>query len=174
MLCERCRKKDATIHLTEIMQEKRSEVHLCETCAREMGLNSKLSNFSISVSDVLSFIEIDEQPADELPLCGVCGTNFVIYARQGKLGCPECYRYLSGPMSGVIKSYHGDKKHSGKIPFVPTQPETVLESSLKENMPDIKELEENLLAAVKDERYEEAAILRDKISLVIRNGVEHN
>jgi len=174
MLCERCKKENATIHLTEAMQEKHSEVHLCEACAREIGLNSKLPNFSISMSDMLSFIEVDEHPGDELPLCAVCGTNFVMYAKHGKLGCPGCYRYLEGAMSGVIKSYHGDKKHSGKIPSVPAEAEVIPESSFNEDVSDIKKLQENLLAAVQDERYEDAAVLRDKINLVIKDGVELN
>ncbi|MCL1911103.1 MAG: UvrB/UvrC motif-containing protein [Leptospirales bacterium] len=176
MLCERCKKEDAAIHLTEITRGKRSEVHLCDACAGEIGLNSRLSNFSISVPGMFSFVESDEQQAGELPLCGVCGTNFVIYAKQGKLGCPECYHYLEGPISGVIKSCHGDKKHSGKIPSVLAETEIIpeTESLLNDNIFDIDELKEDLLAAVRDERYEDAALLRDRISLVIKDGVERN
>ena len=174
MLCERCRKEDASIHLTEIMQDKRSEVHLCETCAKEVGLNSKLSSFSISIPDMFSFVEVDEQSAGETPLCGVCGTNFAVYAKNGKLGCPECYRYLEGPISGVIKSCHGDKKHSGKIPSGLVETEVIRETSFNENVSDIEELKENLSAAVQDERYEDAALLRDRINLAIKDGVEHN
>ena len=156
------------------MQEKHSELHLCEACAKEIGLNSKLSNFSISVPDMLSFFEVDEQPTNEPPFCGVCGTNFVIYAKHGKLGCSECYRYLEGPISGVIKSYHGDKKHSGKIPSNFAKAEEISERFPDENVSDLEELEENLLAAVQDERYEDAAILRDRINLTIKNGVERS
>ena len=174
MLCERCGKKDATIHLTETMQKKRSEVHLCEVCAGKIGLNSKLSNFSISIPDTFSFSEMDDQAADEIPLCGVCGTDFVIYAKHGKLGCPDCYRYLENPISGIIKSYHGDKKHSGKIPPNFEEAEVMPERFLDENVSDVKELKENLLAAIQEERYEDAAVLRDRINLAVKNGVEHN
>jgi protein arginine kinase activator len=169
MLCERCRKAEAAIHLTEIMQEMRSEVHLCEACAKEIGLNSKLSSFSLSLPDMLSFIEMDDAgTSDDLPVCLVCGTDFVKYAKHGKLGCPACYRYLEGPISGVIRGYHGDKKHSGKIPSnMPAEEEAAVIEAASEisDMMNVDELKKNLRSALRDERYEDAAILRDKINL---------
>ncbi|MCL2026148.1 MAG: UvrB/UvrC motif-containing protein, partial [Leptospirales bacterium] len=74
----------------------------------------------------------------------------------------------------VIKSCHGDKKHSGKIPPYFSEEEIIFDGFLDENVSDVKELKENLLAAVQDERYEDAAVLRDKINLAIKNGIEHN
>ena len=38
MLCDICSKKKATVHLTEIVDEQMSEMHLCETCAREKSM----------------------------------------------------------------------------------------------------------------------------------------
>ena len=35
MLCDICGKKPATVHLTEIINGKVKEVHLCEECARK-------------------------------------------------------------------------------------------------------------------------------------------
>jgi protein arginine kinase activator len=168
MLCERCRKEEAAIHLTEIVQEMRSEVHLCEACAKEIGLNSKLSSFSLSFPDMLSFIEMDEaEPSDDLPVCLVCGTDFVRYAKHGKLGCPACYRYLEGPISGVIRGYHGDKKHSGKIPsnMAAGEDAVAVEAAAEILDMSVDELKRNLRSALRDERYEDAAILRDKINL---------
>jgi hypothetical protein len=45
-------RNEATVHLTEIIKNVKSEVHLCEACARGIGLNSKLSNFSLTVPDM--------------------------------------------------------------------------------------------------------------------------
>src|SRR5512136_920682 len=95
MLCERCKNIEATIHLTEIIKDLKSELHLCENCAREIGLNSKLSNFSLSIPEMLSFLDVDE--VDEYvngSICRTCGLSFVDYSRESKLGCPDCYRYL--------------------------------------------------------------------------------
>ena len=35
MICDICGKKKATVHLTEIVDEQMSEMHLCEECARQ-------------------------------------------------------------------------------------------------------------------------------------------
>ena len=35
MTCDICGKKKATVHLTEIVDEQMSEMHLCEECARQ-------------------------------------------------------------------------------------------------------------------------------------------
>lgn len=166
MFCERCKKEEATIHLTEIIKEERSEVNLCESCAKEIGLNSKLSKFSISLPDMLSFMKMDELPErevnDDSLVCQTCGMTFSSYARQGKLGCSDCYNYLEDAIVKIIKGYHSDKKHIGKIPK--TVYETDAENKISADVSAVDELQERLRNAVSEERYEEAAILRDKIN----------
>ncbi len=46
MYCEACEHKVATVHLTEIVNKKKKELHLCEECAREKGVSVK-SAFSV-------------------------------------------------------------------------------------------------------------------------------
>ena len=43
MICELCSKKNATVHLTEIVESQQKEVHLCQSCAHQQGLVQKLS-----------------------------------------------------------------------------------------------------------------------------------
>jgi protein arginine kinase activator len=167
MFCERCKNIEATIHLTEIIKDVKSELHLCENCAREIGLNSKLSNFSLSIPEMLSFLDIDE--VDEFvngSVCKSCGMSFVDYSRESKLGCPDCYRYLGESLKSVIAGYHGAEKHTGKHPNNPvgitsvTYEKPLVAANPKKSMEELKNL---LNRAVVDERYEEAAQLRDKI-----------
>ena len=167
MFCERCKNIEATIHLTEIIKDVKSELHLCENCAREIGLNSKLSNFSLSIPEMLSFLDIDE--VDEVvngSVCKSCGLSFADYSRESKLGCPDCYRYLGESLKSVIAGYHGAVKHTGKHPNNPagitsvTYEKPVVPADPKKSMEELKTM---LSRAVVDERYEEAALLRDKI-----------
>ena len=37
MLCNICHKNEATVHLTEIIDNQITELHLCEECARQKG-----------------------------------------------------------------------------------------------------------------------------------------
>ncbi|HOD15040.1 MAG TPA: UvrB/UvrC motif-containing protein [Spirochaetota bacterium] len=173
MLCERCRNIEATIHLTEIIKDVKSEVHLCESCAREIGLNSKLSSFSLSIPEMLSFLdvsEIEEYPAGSV--CKSCGLSFMDYSRENKLGCPDCYVHLKDSLKSVIAGYHGAARHVGKQPSVPgsiatdTYVRTTRTVTIKKSLDDLKN---QLKRAVYEERYEEAAVLRDRINDMERN-----
>lgn len=166
MFCERCRNVEATIHLTEIIKDVKSEVHLCENCAREIGLNSKLSNFSLSIPEMLSFLDIRE--VDEYvegSVCKTCGLSFLDYKREGKLGCSDCYHYLGDSLKSVIAGYHGSEKHAGKHPHNPAgaSPEVYNKAARVYAKKSLDELKVMLNRAVFEERYEEAAMLRDKI-----------
>jgi protein arginine kinase activator len=172
MKCEKCQKNDATIHLTEIIKDVKSEVHLCEECARRIGLNAKISGFTISLPEVISNLEISdegEMPAEAEPeekiACMICGTSLAEYRKTRLLGCPDCYRYLGDSLTGILASHHPDMYHAGKIPsnslgFVEDDlPVRILE----EKGETLDQLKKSLREAVMDERYEEAAVLRDRI-----------
>jgi len=38
MVCDLCKKSQATVHLTEIVDDQMSEMHLCEECARKKSV----------------------------------------------------------------------------------------------------------------------------------------
>lgn len=181
MICERCKRAEATIHLTEIIQNVKSEVHLCENCAREIGLNSKLSGFSISLPEILSFLEVNE--VDDEPtgiVCLSCGLSYADYMREGKLGCSDCYRYMDESIKKAVAAYHGSLRHIGKHPSnaakVPDgkrakasvhAPSSGVSYTIVSGRGDttltIEKLKEMLEAAILEERFEDAAVLRDKI-----------
>lgn len=170
MFCEKCKHNEATVHLTEIIKNVKSEVHLCEACAREIGLNSKLANFNLTVPDMLSFLDLEE--AGELVdanRCRGCGYTFLDYRKTGKLGCPECYRYLRSSLDQVVAGYHGGKRHVGKMPLnyiemkAPVRALPDKNLKLAEKTDTIVDLKKKLEQAVEEERYEEAAVLRDRI-----------
>jgi protein arginine kinase activator len=167
MFCERCKNIEATIHLTEIIKDVKSEVHLCENCAREIGLNSKLSNFSLSIPEMLSFLDVNEVDGYATgSVCKSCGVSFMDYSRENKLGCPDCYQYLGESLASIIAGYHGATRHTGKHPNNPTgiAAETFTKAARVVNMrKSVEELKGMLSRAVFEERYEEAAALRDKI-----------
>jgi protein arginine kinase activator len=170
MLCERCKNIEATIHLTEIIKDVKSEVHLCENCAREIGLNSKLSNFSLSIPEMLSFLDVNE--VDEYvsgSVCKSCGMSFVDYSREYKLGCPDCYKYMGDSLQPVIAAYHGSTVHAGKHPvnqYAPVAENYIKQPRAVDPKISIEDLKILLERAVTEERYEEAAVLRDKIRVL--------
>jgi protein arginine kinase activator len=166
MLCERCKKNEASIHLSEVIKDMKSEIHLCEACANEVGLNAKISNFSLSISEMLTFLDVNEITGyNGDKYCATCNSSFTDYKRDGKLGCPHCYNNMSELITPVITSYHGEKKHIGKSPIY-NEKEYYSNDDLrnyKVNDETTDYLQAQLAMAVDEERYEEAAILRDKI-----------
>lgn len=165
MFCERCKKNEATIHLSEIMKDVKSEVHLCELCARDVGLNTKISNFTLTLPEMLTFLNIEEvNDFQGKERCPTCGCDFLEFKRNGKLGCSDCYTYLGEHLEPALASFHGDARHCGKYPLYsgPRQNET----KTPVNHPQIDEvarLQAELKEAVDLENYEEAAVIRDRI-----------
>ncbi len=166
MFCERCKNAEATIHLSEVIKDIKSEVHLCEACAKDVGLNTKISNFSLSLPEMLTFLNVDEiTDYKDGKRCSVCGSDFIAYKRDGKLGCPECYINLSEFLEPVMAGYHGEKTYIGKIPLYNDDAGITVgvfrsDRAVAETRSD---LQAELDLAVNEERYEDAAVLRDRI-----------
>jgi len=166
MFCERCKSAEATIHLSEIIKDIKSEVHLCEVCARDVGLNTKISNFSLSLPEMLTFLNVDEvTDYKDGKHCSICGSGFIEYKRDGKLGCPECYNNLSEFLEPVLSGFHGEKSFIGKSPVYNEHPVITGKVFKNEKIEAVKasDLQAELDLAVNEERYEDAAVLRDRI-----------
>ena len=168
MICNLCGKPNATIYFKGIVNNQAIKLHLCESCAREIGLNSKLSNFSLSIPEMLSFLDVSEVDESAVgSVCKSCGMSFVDYSKENKLGCPDCYMHMEDSLKSVIAGYHGAVRHVGKQPsgLASLAPGTYARSA--RTLPakqSLDELKKQLNRAVFEERYEDAAVLRDRIN----------
>jgi protein arginine kinase activator len=156
MICERCHNTEATVHLTEIIKDVRSEVHLCDICAKDIGFSSKLSD----ISTLISFSPA-ENPEDLRNICSDCGTDIVEISENGRAGCPRCYTVFSEAFSILCGEYH----YAGSVPNNRLAVKTdnpVTQPQQQEALP-LDALKRGLSEAVTDERYEDAAHIRDLI-----------
>ena len=153
MLCDECGKNNATVHLTKIVNDKRSEAHLCEQCAKKyMNLDT---NFSIQ--NIMSGFLTDVPGVEKsmLLVCENCGMTYDEFKRNGKFGCSQCYSSFEKKVAPIVRNIHSHDSHVGKIPL-----------KAGKELKDKKELEDlkfNLREAVENEEYEKAAEYRDKI-----------
>jgi protein arginine kinase activator len=151
MLCQQCKKQTATVHLTDLLGDKR-ERHLCEECAAREGIAVKQH---VSINDVLnSFLQSGVQELSRLK-CPHCGISFVEFRSQGLLGCPNDYDVFGDALHTVIERAQGGKTHhTGKAPgqLIKTG-----SSPAEERL----RLQRELREAVENEDYERAAQLRD-------------
>ena len=160
MQCEVCKDNEATIHLTEIVEGVRAEMHLCEGCAAEQGITVN-SNVPINelLSNLLSAQPSDEElfgPGDEKLSCPHCGFTLEQFRHKAVLGCAQDYEVFEKALLPLIsKAQNGQTIHSGKIPA--KAPEAA------KNQIKLLNLRQELDVAVRKENYELAAELRDKI-----------
>ncbi len=166
MRCEHCNEREATTHIKKIINGNKTELHLCSECAAELGVAEEFSpeNFfadtffgnllgaGIPAMNVLSGVE----------RCESCGSSFNDIVKNGSVGCAHCYEKLE---PSIVK-IHGKTKHVGKNVTY-----TVDESEKAETPEDKAEkLKEKLKQAIKEQRFEDAAELRDKIKELNQEG----
>ena len=160
MKCEMCKKREATVHLTEIINDKVTKLHICEECARE---KSEEMHSHFGLSDLLSGL-MDFGPAmpeervkEDVKLkCPVCKMTYYDFQRTGRLGCGKCYDIFAAKLSVLLRRIHGSEKHIGKMPFKS-------EGVSKEEKEDLQRFKKELDKLVRSEEFEKAALLRDKI-----------
>lgn len=167
MTCDICGKKKATVHLTEIVDQQMSEMHLCEECARQKSAQMEqqfgLADLLAGLSDLSKSPAKDNKESDLK--CPQCGLLYEDFRKFGRLGCGGCYEAFKDNLSGLLRKIHGSNKHLGKIPILlapgdvqPAQmPKVLLESQ------NIEDLKRQLQHAISEEDFEKAAMIRDQI-----------
>ena len=155
MKCQICKKREATVHLTEIEGKEKREIHLCEECAREKtGLLPK----QISLGELfLSLVQQQDREGAKLlrKTCPNCGISYLEFKTGGRLGCSRDYEVFEEALMPLIERLHQSTRHVGKTPS------RAGESVAREN--ELMRLRRELDKAVQNEDYEKAAELRDKI-----------
>ena len=149
--CSHC-KKPATIHLTQIIDNKIHKVDLCEDCPYKQGVTDP-EGFSLADFVLKPPGELSEDQSLQCPACGFTPADF---KKTGRFGCPQCYLEFKGILEPMLTNMHKDSVHRGKVP------EKALARMSRRRRLD--QLENDLEAAITSENYEEAARLRDLIT----------
>jgi protein arginine kinase activator len=163
MSCDQCHEREAVIHLTQIVNEQVTTLHLCERCAAEKGVESPgnvvktpLGSFLAAMGKDLPEVEATPRAGDSCPRCGGSLEDF---RESGRLGCPECYRAFEAPLRDLLRRLHGSTHHVGER-------YTDHGGAPAETRMDTTELREQLRQAVETENFERAAELRDRLRVL--------
>ena len=163
MLCDECGARPASVHITKIVNNKKTQLNLCDKCASEYQyqLGGFLEpNFSLN-KFLASLLEYDQsfgsktQSPPSSAKCPQCGQHYTQFAQSGKLGCEGCYEVFGESMDPLLKRVHGSQIHKGKYPK-----RTGDAVRLKRELQQYKALLNELV--IKEE-FEKAAEIRDKI-----------
>jgi protein arginine kinase activator len=159
--CKLCGNQPATIHYTEIVDDKMVTLDLCVGCAQEKGIDVQASG-AYGLGDLVAEL-IDDTVKDETAKigrvrCPECGYDYSDFRNIGRFGCPECYRSFEAQLNPLLRHVHGSTQHVGKTPVRLGGKSAARQRALQ--------LKEELARAIDGEAYERAAELRDEIRRV--------
>lgn len=161
MLCERCNKNEAKIHLIKSINGDKTGVWLCDSCAKVFGelaivksSDWKSISFNKIINSLFEGTRLKDEKVTNL-VCKACGTTYEEVKEKRILGCDKCYYYFRDNLNKLIKKNQGNIEHIGKIP----KREGIIIKKRKE----IKKFKNDIQKAIVIEDYEKAAVLRDKI-----------
>ena len=174
MLCDNCGKKEANVRYSENINGRKKELNLCEKCSQKLGISNIDFSMPIDFSSFFGgFIE-DFRTPEFMPLfneikelkCNNCGYTFDDIANTGKLGCSICYDVFEQRLDPIIKRIQGDNRHIGRVGKIidkKISDKSNLDNKIKNEESKLEKLQEELKQAIKEERYEDAAKIRDEI-----------
>jgi len=166
MQCQICGKRPAVVHFTEIVNNKKSDHHVCEKCAEERGYHVPLLKSKFSVGDLLAGMADQTGQGEEAKVgrvqCPRCNLVYSEFKESGRLGCSECYSTFRSQLRPLLRRIHGSTKHVGKSPARDSERVAVRR--------EIQRLHEDLQRAIEREEFETAAALRDQIRAIELQG----
>lgn len=166
MLCQRCEKESATVHIDEVKvfvapghaSNDIATHHLCEVCAQKAGLPSQQVQVKATIDEVWKLLQLSAVKATKKKptrACEGCGTTLEELRRRGRVGCQQCYGTFGDYLGELLERMHGADHHVGRVPGVD---ERAVERTRR-----LAELKSALARAVAEEAFEEAARLRDEL-----------
>lgn len=160
MLCDTCHERDAVVHLTTILNNTVTQLHLCERCAAERGVETTVATPKHPLGDFLQAVHQQAAPVtSDATSCSFCGATMADFRATGRWGCARCYTEFEQGMRELLRRVHGGHRHVGRV-YRPPQNELVEQATI------VGELKERLRRAIETEQFELAADLRDQIRVL--------
>ena len=118
----------ATVHLTQIVNNKVHKVDLCEACAQEKGVTDP-SGFSLA--DLLLKASLNIEQPSSGARCEQCGFTPADFQKLGRFGCPACYDACKGLLDPMLDGMHKGDAHTGKVPRAAIAPQILYDRLTK-------------------------------------------
>lgn len=158
MICDDCRERDAVVQYTAVRDNAVVQLHLCEQCAAERGVETTVNTLpKHPLGEFLQQVQqqVVSAPTDSLR-CTFCGSTMADFRATGRWGCARCYNQFEGGIRDLLRRVHGHSRHIGRNYQAPRS-ETIEKAAV------LGELRERLRRAIDGEQFEQAAELRDRI-----------
>ena len=157
MICDLCKDGEAVIQLTEIEGSGVRQLHLCEKCAAERGVETTVDRgqaadqrFSPDAS------RADAAAKGEPAQCTFCSGDACGFPRDRPARLRALLRDVRDSLRDLLRRVHGNSRHIGRRYVAPLPTELPHVSSATE-------LRDRLERAIEAEQFELAADMRDKL-----------
>ena len=156
--CDKCGAENANTHVKTIINGELKEYYLCSECAHKLGYTNIFADMQNDFSSLLGSFFGNVLPArTQATRCEFCGSTYAEIAKTGHVGCANCYSLFADQLYPSISRMHGNTEHCGKH-------SKVAQSVAEEKKEDkLSEMKKELEMAIKEQNFERAAELRDKI-----------
>ena len=165
MKCECCKQNEATFFYEENVNGKVRSLHLCPDCAAKMkGEHPFSEGFALPSLDPLSsslfggLFGFSQLGKETQKVCPGCNAAWSDLRRAGKAFCPQCYATFGEELSPTLRSLHGNVTHTGRAPADRREK--------REREDRLATLKKQLATAIAEEKFEDAAKLRDEIRTI--------
>ena len=161
MKCSNCGKNNANVSFQQNINGEVTSLHLCEECAHKLGIFN-------SFDDIFSpmTLDFDFMLPEEIN-CKNCGYTLSKYKSTGLFGCDNCYSTFKNEVDRILKTIQGSNRHVGRLNAAKTK-------TTKEKVEKVDNKLDSLKARVQEEikaeEFEKAAITRDEIKKVEKEG----
>ena len=147
MKCELCKKHKAEVAIKQAVDGEERELFVCPSCAQRAA-----GTLVTSLVEMLLGAAIDLHLPERDPLvCPGCGLSRPEFRKRARVGCARCYETFARELAPMLRDMHSGDHHVGKMPA-------------RERVSRTRaELETALKTAIRAQRYEDAAVLRDRL-----------
>ena len=180
MKCENCGNNEANVKYTQIINGEKKQMFLCEECSERLGINDIHFNMPINFTSFLTDFFNDVNDINIMPTlgqnnpleCSKCGLKWDNFLHTGKFGCSNCYDDFEARIDPILRSLQGATTHLGRLGEVrkgnniKQNLDDKMENTENKKLSKLENLKEDLKKAIKEERYEEAAKIRDEIKKI--------
>lgn len=175
MICENCKQRHANVTVTQLQDGQKFTHHYCDVCASQFqAFQFDTQEEPLSLQQFITNwfgapVQQFQQKQKQQPIsCSNCGFTYRQFLKHGKFGCSECYNAFSEQLPAIFEKLHGSTTHTATYDIERTNDEKVMQQ--------IEALREDIQQAIAQERFEDAAAIRDQIKALeisLQGGASH-
>ncbi|WP_042478559.1 UvrB/UvrC motif-containing protein [Bacillus ndiopicus] len=165
MICEHCKQRHASVTVTKVQNGQAVAKHYCEHCASKFHpFQTDIQEEPVALHQLISnwfgvpmwkSTQTEEKKATQ-STCPSCGFTYRQFLKQGKFGCTECYNTFRDQLPPVLSRLQAGTSHTGKSVVI----------SMEQLKQKIEEIRQQMQHAIAEERFEDAAKMRDEIKSI--------